>query len=114
MANRTTYKDHGLVFAKEEADLQKPTAALGQPCVALLRTHFRRVVKATGVRAIKVHGTRHTAATLLLSVGVPVQVVAERLGHAQITQTLEVYAHALPDMQRDAATKLGALLAGGR
>ena len=74
--------------------------------------HFRRVVKAAGVRLIKVHGTRHTVATLLLQAGVPVQVVAQRLGHAQISMTLEVYAHALPDMQRDAAAKLGALLAG--
>jgi integrase len=114
MANRTTYKDHGLVFAKEPEDLQRQTSALGQPCPALVGRHFRQVVKAAGVRAIKVHGTRHTVATLLLQAGVPVQVVAQRLGHAQITQTLDVYAHALPDMQRDAAVKLGALLAGGR
>jgi integrase len=38
--------------------------------------------------------------------------VAQRLGHAQILMTLEVYAHALPDMQKDAAVKLGTLLAG--
>jgi len=109
-----TYQDHGLVFAKEPEDVQKPTAALGQACRALVERHFRHVVKAAGVKPIKVHGTRHTAATLLLSAGVPVQVVAERLGHAQVTETLETYAHALPDMQRDAAAKLGALLAGGR
>lgn len=114
MANRTTYQDHGLVFAKEPEDLQKPTAALGQPCLALVTRHFQRIATAAGVRRIKIHGTRHTAATLLLSAGVPVQVVAQRLGHAQVTQTLEVYAHALPDMQRDAAAKLGALLAGSR
>jgi integrase len=112
MANRTTYEDHNLVFATEPEDLQTPTAVLGQPCPALPERHFRRVVKAAGVRFIKVHGTWHTVATLLLSAGVPVQVVAQRLGHAQVTQTLEVYAHALPDMQREAAAKLGALLAG--
>ena len=62
--------------------------------------------------ADQVHGCRHTVATLLLQAGVPVQVVAQRLGHAQISMTLELYAHALPDMQKDAAAKLGALLAG--
>ena len=60
---------------------------------------------------ITFHGLRHTAATLLLGAGVPVQVIAQRFGHAQISMTLEVYAHALPDMQRDAAARLGALLA---
>jgi len=43
---------------------------------------------------------------------VPVHVVAQRLGHPDATETLTTYAHALPDMQGDAATKLGALLAG--
>jgi integrase len=50
------------------------------------------------------------ARTLSLQSGVPVQVVAQRLGHVQVSMTLEVYAHALPDMQRDAAARLGALL----
>ena len=112
MANRTTYADHGLIFAKEATDLQTPRAALGQPCRALVGHHFRQVCSAAGVRPIKVHGTRHTVATLLLQAGVPVQVVAQRLGHAQITMTLEVYAHALPSMQQDAAARLGAVLHG--
>jgi integrase len=72
------------------------------------------VTKAADIRRIKFHGLRHTAATLLLGEAVPVQVVAQRLGQAQVTMTLEVYAHALPDMQRDAAVKLEALLGGGR
>jgi len=112
MANRTTYEDHGLVFAKEPADLQTPTAALGHPCRALASRHYRQVVKAADVRPIKVHGLRHTVATLLLQAGVPVQVVAQRLGHAQISMTLETYAHATPNLQADAASRLGALLSG--
>jgi len=112
MANRTTYEDHGLVFAKQPEHLQTPAAKLGHPCHALVEGAFTAITRAAAVKAIKFHGLRHTAATLLLQAGVPVQVVAQRLGHAQISMTLEVYAHALPDMQRDAAAKLGALLAG--
>ena len=112
MANRTTYQDHGLVFAKEAVDVQTPRAALGQTCHALVKRHLQQVIRAAGVRPIKVHGLRHTCATLLLQTNTPIQVVAQRLGHKQITMTLEVYAHALPDMQRDAADRLGALLAG--
>jgi integrase len=111
MANRTTYVEHNLVFAKEPADLQTPKAALGQPCRALVGHTFRRIVKAAGVKEVSPHAMRHTAATLLLSAGVPVQVVAQRLGHAQVTQTLNTYAHATPNLQADAAARLGALLA---
>jgi integrase len=61
---------------------------------------------------VKFHGCRHTCATLLLQAGTPVHVVAQRLGHAKVTMTLEVYAHALPNQQQDAAAALGALLHG--
>lgn len=77
MANRTTYTNHGLVFAREHADLQTPRAALGQPLLALPAARFRQLVKAAGVKPIKFHGLRHTSATLLLATGVPVQVVAQ-------------------------------------
>jgi integrase len=113
MANRTTYEDHGLVFAKEQEDVQTPTAALGQPCLPVAARHYRQLLKATDVKKVKLHSLRHTCATLALSAGVPVQVVAQRLGHAQISMTLEVYAHATPNLQADAAVKLGAVLAGG-
>jgi integrase len=47
----------------------------------------------------KFHGLRHTCATLLLQARVPVHVVSERLGHATVSMTMEVYAPVLPDMQ---------------
>ncbi len=40
----------------------------------------------------------------------PIRVVQERLGHQRIEMTLNIYAHALPSMQQDAAAKLAALL----
>ena len=62
------------------------------------------------MRRIKFHGLRHTCATLLLQARTPVHVVSERLGHATVAMTMEVYAHVLPDMQVEAAATLGALL----
>jgi ABC-type phosphate transport system permease subunit len=53
-----------------------------------------------------------TCATLLLQAGQPIHVVSERLGHSKVSMTMEVYAHVLPDMQREAAARLGALLHG--
>ena len=72
----------------------------------------RRLIKTAGVKPIKFHGMRHTVATLLLQAGQPVHVVSERLGHSKVSMTMEVYAHVLPDMQREAASTLSAILHG--
>ena len=44
--------------------------------------------------------------------GVPVHVVSERLGHADVKTTLGVYAHVIPAQRRDAADRMALLLAG--
>ncbi len=72
---------------------------------------FKRVLRTAGLPAIRFHDLRHTSATLSLLAGVPVKVVAERLGHANVGLTLQTYSHVLPSMGRDAADRLGALLA---
>jgi integrase len=100
-----------LVFSKEDADLQTPTARLGEPLDTLSENRFQALVKAAGVRKIKFHGTRYSVATLSLAAGVPPHVVADRLGHS-VMELMKTYAHALPNMQQDAAARLGALLHG--
>ena len=64
---------------------------------------FERIARRAGVPVIRLHGLRHTHATLLISAGVPVKVVSERLGHATPTYTIGTYQHVLPGMQADAA-----------
>jgi integrase len=49
----------------------------------------------------------------LLAAGVPVKVVSERLGHATVSITLEIYAHTMPGMQSEAAARFAELVAGG-
>jgi integrase len=49
---------------------------------------------------------------LLLAAGVPVEVVSERLGHANATITLTVHQHVHPGMGREAADRFAALLEG--
>jgi integrase len=114
MANRNRYHDHGLVFAKEWSDVQRRDDVLGHPLQMnnLGQREYAKLIKAAEVRPIKFHGLRHTCATLLLQAGQPVHVVSERLGHSKVSMTMEVYAHVLPDMQQDAAAKLGVLLHG--
>jgi integrase len=114
MANRTVYKDHGLVFAKEWNERYRTTDFLGLPLQAnnIGEREFARIIKAANVRRISIHGLRHTSATMLLKAGVAAHVVQQRLGHKRIEMTLGIYAHALPSMQQDAARRLGALLHG--
>ncbi|PPB08651.1 hypothetical protein C4A77_07465 [Brevibacillus laterosporus] len=49
------------------------------------------------------HDLRHTHATLLLQLGENPKVVSERLGHADVYITLNIYAHVLPTMQKNLA-----------
>ncbi len=62
------------------------------------------------MRPIRLHGLRDTCATLMLKAGVPVNVVQKRLGHNTISITLNTYAHALPSMQQDAASRIALML----
>jgi integrase len=72
----------------------------------------RKVAK-LAVPTISLHDLRHTHATLLLKAGVPVKVVSERLGHANVAFTMSVYQHVLPGMQAEAAATFAKLLRTG-
>lgn len=72
---------------------------------------FPKLLERAALPRIRFHDLRHSAATLLLILGVHPKVVQELLGHSQISVTLDTYSHILPDMQKDAMTELDALLA---
>lgn len=75
----------------------------------VLRT-FRRIITQAGVPRIRIHDLRHTHASwLLLSKEAP-QVVSERLGHADPSVTLRIYAHTLRNSQDSAAAIFDAIL----
>ena len=95
------YVDHDLVFAD----------ALGRPIHPQRLTEaFGKARKAAGLATGTLHVLRHTAATLALTNGVPVHVVAARLGDNANT-VLATYAHLLPQSDELAAETVAALLA---
>ena len=49
---------------------------------------------------------RHSAATILLCMGVHPKVVQEILGHSTISMTMDTYSHVLPSLQKEAMEKL--------
>lgn len=58
------------------------------------------------------HDLRHTNATLMLDGGIHPKIASERLGHANVSVTLDTYSHALPDMQREASDLLDDIITG--
>lgn len=86
--------------------------AVGRPqsLTNLSRRYLRPILTAIGIdRRISLYSLRHTCATLLLMSGVNPKVVADRLGHASVTMTLDTYSHVLPHIQADATERLRAM-----
>ncbi len=95
------YQDHGLVFCHEDGKPLHPDS---------VTKRFARLVRATDLPTITVHGLRHTHATVLLRALVHPKVVQERLGHSSIQVTLDVYSHAVPALQGDAAIRFAEIV----
>lgn len=75
-----------------------------------LKSGFERARIKAGMEHVNFHDLRHSCATILLSLNVPLDVVRDILGHSTI-KTTERYAHALVHRQRQALEGLGALAA---
>jgi len=71
----------------------------------ILKRSFRPLLKAAKLPEIRFHDLRHTSASLLFAQNVNPKIVQERLGHSSITMTMDIYSHAIPSMQADAAGK---------
>ena len=67
---------------------------------------FSKWQEKNNIKKIRFHDIRHTHATLLLYKGVDVKTISERLGHADIQTTLDIYADVLKELDINAANKL--------
>ncbi len=101
--NRHTANDDGYVFTSDSgATPWRPDS---------MTARWARVRRQAGVtETVRLHDLRHWQATQLLDAGVPVPSVAARLGHANGTTTLSIYAHRTPRADRAAALVVGAAL----
>ena len=98
------YVDSGYVFRQENGLPYHPD---------FVTQSFQKAVAASVQPRIRLHDLRHTHATLALQAGIHPKVVSERLGHANISITLDVYSHAVPAMEEEAAAKIAALFMPG-
>ncbi len=97
------YEDAGLVFTRENGSPIRPDS---------LTRQFRDLAQVAGLRPLRLHDLRHTYATIALAAGTHPKVVAERLGHATIAVTLDIYSHVIPSLQEEAAAHLANLILG--
>lgn len=95
------YNDKGLVFCAIDGSPLHPRS---------FDRVFQSLVSRTGLPKITLHGLRHTHATLLLLAGLNPKIVAERLGHSEISTTMNIYSHVIPTMQDQAAAAISILL----
>ena len=104
------WKGDNFVFIQEDGRRVHPST---------LYSVFRRILKRYNQTAtdplpyIPFHGLRHTSATLLISQHIDPRTVSGRLGHAQTSTTLNIYAHQLQEADRKAADVLEDLLKHG-
>lgn len=105
LAAGPAYEDNDLVFAN----------ALGAPVHPTnLRKAWLAIAREAGLDRLRFHDLRHAHASLLLQQGVHPKIVSERLGHAGVAITLDLYSHVLPDLQAQAADGLDDLLSRDR
>jgi integrase len=96
-----TWADLDLVFTN---DVGGPLAGV------TLRKHLYRVLDEAELPRVRLHGLRHSMATLMLAAGEHPKVVSERMGHATVAFTLATYSHVMPGMHEDAAQRLADVL----
>ncbi len=88
------WKENGLIFPSK----------VGTPFIPVsVQVDFQNALEAANLPRIRFHDLRHTAASIMLSHGVPALVVSKILGHSSPSITLGIYAHATLDMQDQAA-----------
>ena len=97
------WQDNDLVFAQTNGRPIDPRRDWGD---------WKALLTAAGVRDARLHDARHTAATLLLSQGVPARVAVQVLGRSQISLTLGTYSHVVPDLATEAAERIDQALWG--
>lgn len=65
-----------------------------------IRRRLNEYADKAGVKRIRVHDIRHSHASLLINKGQNILIVSQRLGHSDVTQTLNTYSHLMPNVQR--------------
>lgn len=101
-ALRGIRRPHGLVFV----------TARGYPMHGSnLPKELHKTTDRLGLPRVTIHDLRHSAATILYAAGVPLEAIADMLGHSTTRVTADLYRHRVEAIQRDAAAAMERALA---
>jgi len=77
----------------------------GEP-VGSISKGVNGAMERAGIEGVKIHDFRHTAAVTMLGAGVPIEMVAQILGHSNLATTYRVYGRFLPGHMQEAVNVL--------
>jgi len=90
----THWQEHDLVFPNSVGNPRNPSN---------MRIDFNKTLEKAGLKKVRFHDLRHTAASLLLNNGISPIVVSRMLGHSKPSTTMDIYGHLYHEMQEEAA-----------
>ena len=97
LSKGAAFVDSDLVVCQENGKPYQPDS---------MSQKWRRFIAQHNLKAIRFHDLRHTCATAMIEAGVDIKTVQERIGHADASLTMNVYAHRTQSMDQNAANKL--------
>ena len=97
LKNGGRWQDSGFLFVKNNGAPIHPDSFAGW---------LRKFTKRHNLPHLHPHGFRHTNASMLIGNGVDVVTVAGRLGHADVSTTLDIYSHAINEAKAKASETL--------
>ena len=95
------WREHDLVFPSGIGTHWRPSN---------MRRAFQALALGAGIEGVTFHTLRHTCASLMAMQGVPITSISAQLGHASSAITYAIYAHVLPGMQHEAASRVASAL----
>lgn len=101
VGHKPGFRDLGYVLFKEDGTPFFPDS---------LTQKWERFLANYHLPHIRLHDLRHSNATAMIAAGINAKVVQHRLGHANVSITLNTYTHVLPEMDQEAADKLNQAL----
>ena len=95
------FTDSGLVVCQPNGKPFRPES---------MTQKWERFVAKHGLKPIRFHDLRHSCTTMMIEAGIDMKTVQTRIGHANITTTMNTYAHCTPAVDQSAADKLDNIL----
>ncbi|XMB87052.1 tyrosine-type recombinase/integrase [Mycoplasmatota bacterium WC44] len=93
------FKEDSLIFKHKGSSFPNQT----------LRDKFNKYIQIAQVERIRIHDLRHSHVALLINLGVDPYAIKERVGHEEVTTTLNTYGHLYKDKQLKLVDKLNNL-----